>query len=65
MVTAYRLEHPLPPIPVSFNEHGEVNLSLDGNHRLTAAREAGVIQVTVTCDTRDVFKMQQLVALLP
>lgn len=43
----YRSGLHVPPIPISMSVHGTLSLDRDGNHRLAAARSAGVETVRV------------------
>jgi hypothetical protein len=44
----------LPPIPVRIDKHGQLHLARDGNHRLAAAKLAGLAHVDTFCpDERD------------
>lgn len=54
----YRAREPVPAIPVRITVHGELLLSRDGNHRLAAARRAGVTHVLVRLDARDAEKLR-------
>jgi hypothetical protein len=50
----------LAPIPVRWSHRrGWLALDRDGNHRLAAARLAGVNSVLVRIDTRDAHRVRQ------
>ena len=55
----YREGRELPPIPVRVTLRGELVLSRDGNHRLEAARRAGVESVPVRVDARVADALEQ------
>ncbi len=48
----YREGLTVPAIPIRIDAHGALALSRDGNHRLEAARRAGVPEVWVRIDAR-------------
>lgn len=56
----YAASRPLAPIPVRWSHRrGWLALDRDGNHRLAAARLAGVGSVLVRIDTRDAHRVRQ------
>ena len=63
LVLAYQSGPLPPPIPVHLNRHGALLLDADGNHRLAAARVAGVAEVEVAVDSRNVERLTVLAAL--
>ena len=63
-VKAYRSRpSQVPPIPIRLNKHGQIRLDRDGNHRLQAAREAGLEVVRVELDARDVARLMAIDAI--
>jgi hypothetical protein len=60
LVAAYRAGAGVPPIPVRLSTDGAVSLSRDGNHRLAAVRQAGITEVQVAIDARDLPEAQKL-----
>lgn len=57
LVTSYIQGVPVPPIPVRVSSGGTLKLDRDGNHRLAAARLAGIETVLVSLDERDVHRL--------
>ena len=47
-----------PPIPLTVAKDGTVQLNGDGNHRLAAARAAGVPSVWVRIDRRNAHRLR-------
>lgn len=63
LAAAYRGGQRVPAIPVRINKHGELHLEGDGNHRLAAARLAGVSHVDVIVDARNGPRLRKFAAL--
>lgn len=63
MAAAYQASSAIPAIPVRLSRSGdELRLEKDGNHRLAAARAAGLPSVEVSIDGRDRDRLLALIA---
>lgn len=62
VAAAYTEGRDVPPIPVHVSRDGRVKLKRDGNHRLAAARQAGLREVLVCIDARDLHRLRAVIA---
>jgi hypothetical protein len=61
LADAYRAGRRIAAIPVRIGRHGAMRLDYDGNHRLAAARLAGLSHVDVIVDARDAALLRKFV----